>query len=458
MTESNDSFSAHQDATPAVGRQVLSVSQLNRKARMLLEIHLPMMWVEGEVSNFSRPSSGHWYFTLKDEGAQVRCAMFRNRNSTVQFTPKAGDQVQVRARVSLYEGRGDYQLIVEHMEESGFGVLQKRFEQLRTKLQEEGLFDASAKKPLPPLPGHLAVITSPSGAAVRDVISVLQRRFPALPVTVIPSLVQGEGAAENLIAALQLADADPRYDLILLCRGGGSIEDLWAFNHEQLARAIAACATPVVSAVGHETDFTIADFVADLRAPTPSAAAELISPDGEDLQSRLRATETRLTSAMTRQLQHWQQRVTHSRRLLRHPGQLLQAWAQRLDQLELRLLRAWQSERTSCQRQLQQLSKRLAGHNPVQVIRTRRQHLQDLRRRLSQAGTWMLKQKNAQLNQSMSLLHAVSPLNTLQRGYAIALKESGAVVRKASDVKVKEKLTVKLAEGHLTAEVIDKGK
>src|SRR5690625_2927780 len=272
-------------SSSGTGRDVLSVSQLNRRSKQILETHLPLVWVEGEVSNLSRPSSGHWYFTLKDDQAQVRCAMFRNRNQLVRFNPAQGQQLLLRARVSLYEGRGDYQLIVEHMEEAGFGALQRAFEELKTRLSQEGLFASERKRPLPTLPKHIGVITSPTGAAIRDILSVLKRRFPAVPVTVLPVPVQGKEAAPAIVSALDLANRSELFDVLILARGGGSLEDLWPFNEEAVARAIYASRTPVVSAVGHEVDFSIADFVADVRAPTPSAAAELVDRKSTRLNS-----------------------------------------------------------------------------------------------------------------------------------------------------------------------------
>src|SRR5690606_35272474 len=285
-------------------REILSVSQLNRRAKQLLETHLPLLWVEGELSNVSQPSSGHWYFTLKDDQAQVRCAMFRNRNMLVRFKPQQGQQVLVRARVSLYEGRGDYQLIAEHMEEAGTGALQRAFEALKAKLGAEGLFDEARKRPIPTLPRHIGVITSPTGAAIRDVLTVLERRFPSIPVTVIPVAVQGKESAPQIVRALELANRCGLFDVLLLTRGGGSLEDLWSFNEEAVARAVAASQLPVVCAVGHEVDFSIADFVADLRAPTPSAAAELMTPDGEDWLETFIGYEVMLEDAMERKLRH----------------------------------------------------------------------------------------------------------------------------------------------------------
>ena len=260
-------------------REIFTVSDLNREARELLEGHFPLVWVEGEISNLARPSSGHIYFSLKDEAAQVRCAMFKMRNRLLNFQPENGQQVLARARISLYEARGDFQLIIEHMEETGDGALRRQFELLKHKLFEEGLFDESHKRELPSLPTRLGVITSPSGAAIRDILSVLKRRFPGIPILIYPVPVQGNEAPPAIIDAIKTAGIRKDCDLLILARGGGSLEDLWAFNDESVARAIYHCPIPVVTGIGHEIDFTIADFVADFRAPTPSAAAEYISPD-----------------------------------------------------------------------------------------------------------------------------------------------------------------------------------
>lgn len=271
--------------TPPPNRDVLSVSQLNRRAKMLLETQLPLLWIEGEISNLSQPSSGHWYFTLKDSAAQIRCAMFKGRNSRVRFAAQHGQQVLVRAKVSLYEGRGDYQLIVEHMEEAGIGALQRAFDELKYKLEQEGLFLEEHKKPLPTQPKRVALITSPTGAAVQDMVSVFARRYPLIDLVILPVAVQGVEAPAQIARAINMACRMRNIEAIIVGRGGGSLEDLWAFNEEVVARAIFASKIPLVSAVGHETDFTIADFVADSRAPTPSAAAELLSPDREEILS-----------------------------------------------------------------------------------------------------------------------------------------------------------------------------
>lgn len=320
-------------------RDVYTVSRLNREARILLERGMPPLWIEGEISNFAAPSSGHWYFSLKDANAQVRCAMFRQRNSQSACTPRDGLHVMARARVSLYEARGDYQLLVDHLEEAGEGALRRRFELLKAKLQREGLFATERKRPLPALPRRIGVITSPSGAAIRDILNVLKRRFCAIPILIYPVPVQGAGAAEEIAATLRLASRRAECDVLVLARGGGSLEDLWAFNEEIVARALLDCRIPTVSGVGHEIDFTIADFVADVRAPTPSAAAELIVPNCQEWIERSQALSRRLTNRIQRLLQNC--RATQdwlARRLAQaHPGVWLRHQAQRVDDFEQRL-------------------------------------------------------------------------------------------------------------------------
>ncbi|MGH8269945.1 MAG: exodeoxyribonuclease VII large subunit, partial [Steroidobacteraceae bacterium] len=328
------------DAAP--GRSVYTVSRLNKEVRTMLERGLGVIWVEGELSNFAQPSSGHWYFSLKDRDAQVRCAMFRLKNAALGFTPKAGQQVIARGRVSLYEPRGEYQLIVDHLEEAGLGALQREFERLKAKLAAEGLFASERKRGLPRFPRRIAVVTSPTGAAVRDVLNILARRFPPAAVLVYPTPVQGAAAAPAIAQALQLASARMDCDVLILARGGGSLEDLWAFNDEQVARAIRACAIPVVTGIGHEIDFTIADFAADARAPTPSGAAELVAPDRVACLEALARMESRMTACMRRELRVVSSRFASVGARLKqaHPGMRLVHQAQRLDDLEQRLTSA----------------------------------------------------------------------------------------------------------------------
>ena len=439
--------------TSSTDRDVLSVSQLNRKAKQLLETHLPLLWVEGELSNVSQPSSGHWYFTLKDEQAQVRCAMFRNRNMLVRFAPRQGQQVLIRARVSLYEGRGDYQFIVEHMEEAGFGALQRALEALKLKLANEGLFDDAYKQPLPSLPKHIAVITSPTGAAIRDVLSVLNRRFPAIPVTVIPVAVQGKEAAPQIVRAIDLANRAGLFDVVILARGGGSLEDLWPFNEESVARAIHASELPIVSAVGHEVDFTIADFVADLRAPTPSAAAELLVPDAEDWLETFAGYEILLQEAIERKLQSFKQRLEWLRTRLRHPGERLQQQAQRLDGLELRLVRAVDHQLLRCHTRLNTLVLRQKPLQPRLRINQLNQQVSQHHATLVKNMQRHLRAQQQRLAEAARLLQTVSPLNTLQRGYAIATDSHHKVITNSSQVEPGDSINARLAEGELHCRV-----
>lgn len=435
-------------------RQILTVSQLNRAAKDLLETYLPLLWVEGELSNLSAPSSGHWYFTLKDPAAQVRCAMFRNRNQLVRFKPEAGKKVLVRAKVSLYEGRGDYQLIVEHMEPAGLGDLQRQFEQLKARLQAEGLFDQEHKKPLPPWPRCLGVVTSATGAAIRDILQVLQRRFPTLPVVVLPVAVQGAGAAAQIANAIDLANRHAVCDVLIVGRGGGSLEDLWAFNEEVVARAIYASHIPVVSAVGHEVDFTIADFVADVRAPTPSAAAELVSPDQEALRALLQRHERALAQQMRQHLQWQRQRVQHLRARLTHPRQALQQRAQRLDHLELRLRTALLTRLGRAAQRLAHIQRCLQQLNPRRQLRQQQQTLEHLFARLERAQRHLLEAKGQRLARDARLLHGISPLNTLNRGYAIVLDPGGHAVRDAAEVRPGDRLQARVARGVIDCQVL----
>ena len=322
-------------------RELLSVSQLNSRARLLLEDVFAQVWVEGEISNLAKPASGHLYFTLKDSQAQVRCALFRQNAARVRQALRDGLAVKVRGKVSLFEGRGDYQLIVDAVEPAGDGALRLAFEALKEKLAGEGLFAVERKRALPAHPQHIGIVSSPSGAVIRDIISVFRRRAPQVALTLVPSAVQGREATAQLVRALQLADR-AGFDAIILARGGGSLEDLWCFNEEAVARAVAACITPVVSAVGHETDVSISDFVADVRAPTPSAAAELLAPDSADLQRRLDSLRRRLLLRMQGLLAQQRLRLDGLGRRLRHPGERLRQQAQRLDDLDMRLRRAGQ--------------------------------------------------------------------------------------------------------------------
>ena len=437
-------------------RDVYTVSRLNQTARKLLESGLARIWLEGELSNIARPSSGHLYFTLKDSKAQIRGAMFRNRNQLLRFRPEEGMQVLVRAKVSLYEPRGDYQLIAETMQEAGDGVLQRAFDALKLKLELEGLFAAEGKLPVPAMPARIGVITSPSGAAIRDVLSVLERRFPAIPVLIYPVPVQGKDAGREIAAMIATACRRRDCDVLILTRGGGSLEDLWAFNEEIVARALHDCSLPVVSAVGHEVDFTIADFVADQRAPTPSAAAELVSPEQSEWLAQIQALQLRSTRHLQQQLLDARQRLTwlNQRLQFRHPGQYLRQQAQRLDELEQRSRLAIRSYFNKLQSLLHAVTGALKQTAPSVRISRSELQLQALTQRLRTIIRSELQARQRQLAVGCKSLHTISPLATLQRGYAIVTRQADQrVVHAATSVKPGEQVTARLAQGQLLCSV-----
>ncbi|MDH3978885.1 MAG: exodeoxyribonuclease VII large subunit [Gammaproteobacteria bacterium] len=437
-------------------REVFSVSRLNQTARTLLEQGLARVWIEGELSNIARPSSGHLYFTLKDSQAQVRGAMFRSRNQLLRFRPEEGMQVLVRAKVSLYEARGDYQLIAESMQEAGDGVLQRAFDALKEKLEAEGLFDAAGKKTLPALPTRIGVITSPTGAAIRDVLSVLRRRFPAIPVLIYPVPVQGKDAGNEIAAMLHTAANRNECDVLIVTRGGGSLEDLWAFNEETVARALHACHIPVVSAVGHEVDFTIADFVADQRAPTPSAAAELLSPDQGEWLQQVTGLAQRITRHMQQRAVDARQRMTwlEQRLKLRHPGQHLRQQAQRLDELEGRMRLATRSYFNNLRASLQVALAALKQQTPTHRIHRTELQRHALEQRLHTAIHTLLQTRQRQLAVACRSLDTISPLATLQRGYAIVSRPGQRkILRTAADIKPGEQVETRLADGKLLCTV-----
>ena len=437
-------------------RQIFSISELNRRVRQLLELNLPMLWVEGEISNFACPSSGHWYLSLKDRSAQVRCAMFRNANQRVKFRPENGMQVLVRCKPGIYEDRGEYQLIVEHMEEAGFGALQRQFEQLKAKLSAEGLFDTNNKQPIPSSIGHIGVVTSPTGAAVKDILSVLKRRFPATKVSIFPTAVQGEEAPAQIVSALTDANSCEHLDVLIVGRGGGSLEDLWSFNSETVAQAIAASRLPIISAVGHEVDFTIADFVADLRAPTPSAAAELVSPDGQQMYAQFTHFQTSLTESLLRTFLNLKQQLNHLHKRLQHPGSKLQQQAQHLDHLEIRLRRAIRAKLDNYRVKSNQLSNQLGRQNPKYQLEEKQHRLSYLVKELGKAISQKQERLQLKLAQSMHLLDTVSPLKTLGRGYAVIRNSDGKVVNSVAKVSQDDCLTGQLADGELLLKLTDK--
>lgn len=435
-------------------REVLTVSQLNQRARHLLEDVFPQVWVEGEISNLARPASGHLYFTLKDSQAQVRCALFRQNALKVRQALRDGLAVKVRGKVSLFEGRGDYQMIADAVEPAGDGALRLAFEALKEKLASDGLFATERKRPLPAHPQRVGIVTSPTGAVIRDIISVFRRRAPQVSLTLVPTAVQGREATAQIVRALALADAQG-FDALILARGGGSLEDLWCFNEEAVARAVAACKTPIVSAVGHETDVSISDFVADVRAPTPSAAAELLAPDSSGLRQRLEGLERRLQLRMRQLIAHQHLRLDGLTRRLRHPGERLRQQAQRLDDLEMRLQRALDRQVSQRRERLARLETRLAAQHPGRALGLLRQRLDALAARLPRAMRETLGTRRLELQSQVQTLHAFSPLATLGRGYSILLDERGQAIRSASQTQPGQRLKARLGEGELEVRVED---
>ena len=440
------------DATP---RHVLTPSSLNRLVRDLLGDALPQVWIEGELSNMAKPASGHLYFTLKDSGAQVRCAMFKMKASTLRFRPADGMQVLLRAKVGLYEPRGEFQLVAEYMEPAGEGALQREFEQLKARLDAEGLFDPARKRALPIFARRIGVITSATGAAVRDVLSVLARRWPLADVEVLPVPVQGREAPPAIVAMLRKASSSGRYDVLLLTRGGGSLEDLWAFNDEAVARAIHASMVPVVSAVGHEIDFSIADFVADLRAPTPSAAAELLVPDAIAIGRQLRQLQQRMSTLQQGQLQAHAQRLDHllARLQTQRPQARLARDHERLLHLQRRLAAAMREQNQLRQSRLERLHSRLLGQHPRTRLALLARQLAEQDQRMRRTIAQILERRRTRLQHAGHALHAVSPLATLERGYAIIFDASGHVLRSARNLSAGTSLRARLADGELPLKV-----
>lgn len=432
------------------GRDIYTVSRLNREAKQLLETRFPRLWIEGEVSNLSRPASGHLYFCLKDAQTQIRCALFRMQARQLRAPLENGRRVLVHAQVSLYEGRGDFQLIVEQVEEAGEGALRLAFEALKTRLAAEGLFDAARKRRLPTLPRRIGVLTSPSGAVLHDILTTLRRRFPAIPVLLYPIPVQGDGAAARIAATIACASQHGDCDVLILARGGGSLEDLWAFNEEIVARALFHCAIPVISGIGHETDFTIADLVADLRAPTPTAAAELLSPDRAEWLARFARHERQLVHAMLRALERRGQRLDVATARLLRPSDRLSGLEQRLTGLARRLQRGIQEALTRRKSGALLLQARLHHGSPQRRLEHVRLRFQPQPQRLRAAMTMVLARTQEHLRHDASRLHLLSPLATLGRGYSIVQRDrDGQVVRAPEDVTAGELLWATLARGQL---------
>lgn len=435
--------------------QVFTVSELNSEVKWLLDQTFGTVWVEGELSNTMRARTGHMYFSLKDQRSQLRCAMFRNDNRRLNFEPKDGQKVLCRGRLGLYEARGDYQLIVDRMTETGTGDLQRQFELTKKKLHALGLFDQGHKQQIPEYPQTIGIVTSPTGAAVQDAIKVLQRRYPRASIIIYPATVQGKEAAPSIVTMLKRANRRAECDLLLLIRGGGSIEDLWAFNEEVVAQAIFASALPVVSGVGHEIDYTIADLVADLRAPTPSAAAELCSPD----QSALQLLVDQHTQRLGRAFSSYHTTLNHNcQRLIKrlgaqHPRNRLAQRVQRCDELEMRLTRAFNTQTGVREQRFHSLRKRLQRLSPDRQLQRRQQSLIGLSARLQALAAAAVNQQRLRFEGSRRALHAISPLQTLQRGYAIAQDKAGNVIRDASALTPGQPLKIRVAKGEFDAEV-----
>ena len=436
------------------GEAPISVTQLNAMARRLIEQRLPLLWVAGEISNLTRAASGHCYFSLKDDRSQVRCVLFRHRLQYIDWAPANGMQVEVRAAPSLYEGRGEFQLNVEFMRRAGLGVLFEKFEKLKAGLGAEGLFVPGRKKRLPGFARRIGIVTSPAAAALRDVLTTLKRRMPALPIVLYPTPVQGEGAAQRIVAALQVASARRECDVLILCRGGGSIEDLWAFNEEIVARALSACAIPVICGVGHETDFTIADFVADARAPTPTGAAQLAIPDRVELQRHLRTLHQRGRRALARHLERDMQRVDYLGRRVTHPGERIRNQQSHLAHLAVRLARCAAHHFDQRAFRMRGVARRLAAA-ATDVSALQADH-QRLAKRLVAAALRANERRGADLARLAAHLSALNPKLVLERGYAIVAGQDGSIIHDAAQLSAGDPVQITLARGGADAVITDK--
>ncbi len=438
-------------------RDVYSVSRLCIEANLVLDGGLPAVWLEGELSNVKRYPSGHWYFTVKDELSQVSCTMWKSKTYRARIAPRDGLRVLVYGKAGVYAARGSFQFNVDYLEDAGEGALQRQFEELKAKLAAEGLFDLGAKRPLPALPRRIGLVTSPAGAAIRDILHILKRRFPSIPVLVYPVAVQGAAAAGEIARALKLASDRAEVDVIILARGGGSLEDLWSFNEEIVARAIRASKIPVVAGIGHETDTTIADFAADMRAPTPSGAAELVVPDQAEWRRLLDSHRQRLNSVLRRILRGHQERLgfLHRRLSNGHPRHRLRDRMQRLDDLEARLVSAWRRNQDGKVNRLRYIGARLEQAHPRKSLANKQQALQLLNNRLQRATSAQLRQHRNRFETAIRTLHAVSPLATLDRGYGIVLNTDGRVIRSSADVSRGDTIEARLGQGRLRATVTE---
>jgi len=435
-------------------RKVYTVSRLNQEVQTLLEKGFGTLWLQGELSNFSRPGSGHFYFTLKDSQSQIRCAMFKGRNRYVEFDPQNGDSVIVRGKLGLYAARGDFQLIAEHMEPAGAGRLQAAFEATKRKLDEQGWFDVKQKKPLPSMPQTIGVVSSPTGAALRDVLQVLRRRYRQANIIIYPTLTQGAAAQTAIVNALNLANERCEADVLLLVRGGGSLEDLWSFNEVAVAAAIRESHIPIVAGIGHEVDVTISDLVADVRAPTPSAAAELATPDTSSLQQRLHSASRQLALQQQSRVNFLAQRLRQqdTRLQLRHPERQLREQTQRVDDLTSRLQRGWQMHSKQQQHRQNRLEARLHARSPAIILQRQGAAWQALDRRLQVAVSMHQGRAQTRFDLLARALNSVSPLAVLDRGYAL-VKKDDQIVLDAASLSVGDEINARLANGEIVAVV-----
>ena len=438
-------------------QEIISVSEINKRAKSILEENFPFVWIQGEVSNFFSAASGHWYFSLKDESSEIRCAMFTNKNHHITFEPKDGDHLVLNGTLSIFEGRGQYQIIVEHIELAGEGALLKAFEELKKKLQLEGLFDDSIKRQLPAYPKNIAVITSPDGAVIQDIINVLDRRSPFLDLTVVPTLVQGEKAAPLICDALNKVGKLKNIDVVILARGGGSIEDLWAFNNEEVARAIVNCPTPIISAIGHETDFTISDFVSDLRAPTPSIAAEIISQPYSELIETLEGYQNYISRSVISQIDLQRTQITNLIKRIRHPGDKLREISQKLDYIETTLIQNINQEISFKKNGLNLKDLSLQQNSPQNKVKEAKVYLQNASKDLLKALKLEIERKNTVLAEIVATLQAVSPLSVLSRGYSIISTEpDGKILSSSNQVEIGQSISAILSKGSIKAEIKSK--
>lgn len=436
-------------------KTIYQVSELTRQIQQMLESSYRSIWVEAEISSLSKPASGHWYFSLKDDSSQIRCAMFRNRAGISAYKPNEGDLVRVRGKVTVYAARGDMQMIIEHVEAAGEGLLQKQFDELKAKLQIEGLFSQEIKKSIPKLPKSIGLITSPTGAAIQDILSTLKRRFPSIPVRIYPTVVQGSAAASQIIAALQFANNENTCDVLILTRGGGSLEDLWCFNDEQLVRSIVTSNIPLISAVGHEVDITLSDFAADLRAPTPTAAAEIVSPDKQEFIEQLLTTKARLIRSQERYLTNLAQNIDWLSKRLRHPAANISQYHKRLEQLQQALLVSQQRQLRNQRTSMVYLNNRLKQLNPDNMIRVKKQAILELNLRIKNAIKRTIETNRQKFDHLSAQLSTVSHERTLDRGYAIIENQSGEIVTKSWDLHKDDSVIITHADGSKRA-VIEK--